>query len=216
MDDRDLMSIRADTLFTNDARGRMLRSNELKGRPAPRLFLGRTVTGHVVRFGERVPDEVARELAEIVNGQLAVDALPIRPSMLAPVREALSQHAPITREGGGPAYRFPESIARMGEVAQVTDANVKVVRDGAAVRYVGVSVVHQVPGEPDVLTGGFTRVLPADSGPGIGAGLKLETIAYARSRGYRAKHSALLADNVPMLRTDEAMGFRLYRQELKQ
>jgi GNAT acetyltransferase len=129
MDDRDLMRIRADTLFTYDARGRMRRTNEPGGRPAPRLFLGRTITGHVVRFGEAVPDDVARELTEIIERQPEVTALPVPPALPAAVREALERHAPISREGGGPAYRFPESIARPAEAVQVTDANVQVVRD---------------------------------------------------------------------------------------
>jgi GNAT superfamily N-acetyltransferase len=129
MDDRDLMGVRADTLFTYDARGRMLRTNEPEGRPAPRLFLGRTMTDHVVRFGEAVPDDVARKLTEIIERQPAADGFPVPPAVLASVGEALARHAPITREGGGPAYRFPESIARSAEVVQVTYANVEVVRD---------------------------------------------------------------------------------------
>ena len=129
MDDRDLMGIRAGTLFTYDARGRMLRTNEPEGRPAPRFFLGRMMTGHVVRFGEAVPDAVARRLTEIIERQPVADALPVPPAALAAVREELARHAPITWEGGGPAYRFPESISRPGEAVQVTDANVEVVCD---------------------------------------------------------------------------------------
>jgi GNAT acetyltransferase len=129
MDDRDLMGIRADTLYTYDASGRMLRTNEPDGSPAPRVFLGRTMTGHVVRFGEGVPDGVARQLTEIIERQAAGGALPVPPAALAAVREALERHAPISREGGGPAYRFPESVAWPAEVVQVTDVNVEVVRD---------------------------------------------------------------------------------------
>jgi hypothetical protein len=42
LDDRDLMEIRADTLFRHDLRGRMVCVNDPEGRPAPRLFLGQT------------------------------------------------------------------------------------------------------------------------------------------------------------------------------
>ena len=129
MDDRDLMGIRADTLFTYDARGRMLRTNEPEERPAPRLFLGRTMTGHIVRFGEELPDGVAREVTEIIEGEPPDGAFPVPPAVLAAVCNALTRHAPISRQGGGPAYRFPESTARPDEAVQVTDANVEVVRD---------------------------------------------------------------------------------------
>ena len=51
MDDRDLMAIQAATLFRFDECGRIVGSNEPNGTFAPRLFLGRTKGGHVVRYG---------------------------------------------------------------------------------------------------------------------------------------------------------------------
>ncbi len=132
MDDRDLMSIRADASFTYDARGRMLRTNEPREqerRPAPRLLLGRTTAGHVVRFGAAVPDAVARRLEEIVKRLPPAGDLRIPPAALAEVRETLAEHAPITTEGGGPAYRFPASIAQSGEAVRLTDASRELVRD---------------------------------------------------------------------------------------
>ena len=132
MDDRDLMRIRADTDFTYDARGRMLRSNEPRAaerRPAPRLFLGRTLAGHVVRFGAAVPDALSRRLEAILDRQPPVDDLHAPPAALTAVREALAGHAPITTEEGGPAYRFPASIASPGAAVRLTDANRALVRE---------------------------------------------------------------------------------------
>ncbi|MGH2349995.1 MAG: GNAT family N-acetyltransferase [Chloroflexota bacterium] len=132
MDDRGLMGIRADTGFTYDARGRMLRTNEPREaarRPAPRLFLGRTMAGHVVRVGAAVPDTLARRLEAIIDRQPRIGDLHAPPAALAALREALARHAPITTEGGGPAYRFPASIACPSEAIQLTDANRELVRD---------------------------------------------------------------------------------------
>ncbi len=129
MDDRDLMSIRADTDMTYDTRGRMLRTNEPDGRPTPRLFLGRTTAGHAVRFGSEVPDALARRLGEIIDRLPSPGDLRDPPAALAAVREALTRHAPITAEGGGPAYRFPASIVRPGEVIELLVANRELVRD---------------------------------------------------------------------------------------
>ena len=129
MDDRDLMRIRADTLFTYDARGRMLRTNDPDGRPAPHVFLGRTASGHVLRVGESVPDTVAHQVAEVVDRFPLAGALQVPPAALASVREVLERHAPATADSGGPAYRFPAASAPPGGAVRVTSANLDVVRD---------------------------------------------------------------------------------------
>ena len=123
------METDAGILFTYDVRGRMLRTNEPDGRPAPRLFLGRTAGGHVVRFGATVPEAVARQLTEIVERQPPVRDLQIPPPMHAAIRDILERHAPIAHERGGPAYRFPDALPPTGNAVPVTDANREVVRD---------------------------------------------------------------------------------------
>ncbi len=65
MDDAELIRIQADTLFTYDGRGRMVRDNYPDGGPAPRLFVGRTRRDAVVRFGATLPDPVVRRLAAV-------------------------------------------------------------------------------------------------------------------------------------------------------
>jgi len=107
MNELDLMRVRADTLFAHNAAGRMIASNEPSGRPAPRLFLERTTGGYVFRFGEAVSDRLAEELSA------RIARLPLPGDPCAPVPEdaalrvALEREAPVVREGGGPAYRFP-------------------------------------------------------------------------------------------------------------
>src|SRR5687767_3738985 len=104
MDDHALMGVRADTLWTYDGRGRMLRSNEPDSRPAPRLWVGRTTGGHVVRFGVAVPEDVAREVATIVEHQLEDGGMTVPASLGAALRPVLERHGPIKEWGGGPAY----------------------------------------------------------------------------------------------------------------
>jgi len=128
MNDRELMHTRAETLFAYDGRGRMLHSNSPDGHPAPRLFLGCTPAGYVVRFGAAVPDVLARRLAEIIERQPSSGDLHAPTAVLAALQEALEGQAPIKQEEGGPAYRFPASIARPSAVVQLTEANVQVAR----------------------------------------------------------------------------------------
>ena len=129
MDDRDLMNLHADALFTYDGRGRMVRSNEPDGSPAPRFLLGYTMDGSIVRFGQGVPDDLVCRLAEIVERYPATGTLQVPLPVLTAVREALERHALIGSEGGGPVYSFPEDIAQSSGVVQVTDVNVEVARD---------------------------------------------------------------------------------------
>jgi hypothetical protein len=129
MVDLSLMGILADTNFVYDARGRMVRINSPEGRPAPRVFLGRTMAGHVVRVGQALPDVLMRRIVETVEGLPAVDELPVTPAIPAAIREALEADAPIEREGSGPNYRFPEPIASPNGVVRITWANIAVVRE---------------------------------------------------------------------------------------
>lgn len=131
MGDLDLMQIRADTNFTYDGPGRMLRtraSREDQRGPAPRLFLGRTKDGYVVRFGATMPDALAERLEVIIDRQPPVEDLYALPPVLAEARKVLAQHVAITKEEAGPAYRFPEVIKRSEQVVQVTEENRELAR----------------------------------------------------------------------------------------
>src|SRR5262245_54301166 len=102
MDDRALMHIRADVLYTYDDPGRMLASNDLDRRPAPRLFLGRTRAGHVPRYGASLPDDVIAELAALIERQPPVKDLRVPLGLAGALRALLESRAPVTGEGGGP------------------------------------------------------------------------------------------------------------------
>jgi hypothetical protein len=130
MDDHALMNLYADTLFTYDARGRMLYSNEPRvqeRRPAPRLFLGRTRAGSVARFGASVSNTLAKRLAEIIDRLPPVD--PREPATpFTEIEELLKQDAPIIKTEAGPIYHFPAAIRSQGEAIRLTEANIEVVR----------------------------------------------------------------------------------------
>jgi GNAT acetyltransferase len=188
LNDRDLMGLHADTLFTYDARGRMLRSNEPDGRPAPRLFVGYTTRGYVVRFGELVPDDLAQRIGEIVERQDAVATLHVPPALLTTVREALEQHAHTTKERVGPAYLFPESIARSSEVVQVTAANVEVVRNTKP--WLLNELVDWWPAFAVVHDGAAVSVCFSSRIGAAAAEAGVDTIPAFRGRGYAAAVTA--------------------------
>ena len=129
MDDLTLMELKQDACWRRDARGRMIESNEPEPKPAPRVFLRRTLAGDAVRFGQTVPDALADQLTEIVRQQRPAtdlcDSFPARDAVVA----VLERQAPVTSEQGGPSYRFPDVLAMPSETVQVTDATLGLVRD---------------------------------------------------------------------------------------
>jgi len=116
-------------MFQYDAAGRILGSNEPNGKFGPRLFLGRTKDGHVARFGASVPDNVITRLEEIIAREPLGSDLSPEPVGMDAIREVLTEHAPVSREAGGPAYWFPETIVVPDGVVQLTDANSDLTRE---------------------------------------------------------------------------------------
>jgi hypothetical protein len=129
MDDRALMDIRAETIFTYDARGRMVGVNSPERRPAPRVFLGCTMAGRVLRFGDALSDAIVSRLRALIESQPAVEALPVAAALREEVRRMMEVDRSKVREGSGPNYRFPESIALPGHVVQVAATNIEIVRE---------------------------------------------------------------------------------------
>src|SRR5690348_5876285 len=126
VDDVVLMALRADTLFTYDERGRMALSNEpceIARRPAPRLFIGRTATGSILRMGADVPESLAERIAAVVSAEDQAVDVRVTPEHLAGMRMLLEQDGPVTEESSGPAYRFPDLIGSDGDVARLTEEN---------------------------------------------------------------------------------------------
>jgi hypothetical protein len=132
LNDVDLLRLELDTGFTYDEHGRMLLSNEPSetGRkPAQRVCLGRTKAGHIVRLRADVPDDVARQIEEIVAREPTDFDLTAPPVEHAAIGAALAQHAPVTDDGSGPTYRFPDAIPSLGEAVRLTDDTRDLVRD---------------------------------------------------------------------------------------
>lgn len=128
MDDGELMRLRLETSFVYDGRGRMLRDNDPDGRPAPRLLVARTPDGASYRVGHTVPDDIAAQLAAIIAGEPPAGDFRTPPAGVEALRMALAGDAPITEEGGGPAYRFPDTLTPPQEAVPITAADVDIVK----------------------------------------------------------------------------------------
>ena len=74
-------------------------------------------------------------------------------------------------------------------------------------RFVGLSTLWRSEGSPDVLYQGLTGVVRAYRGRGLAWALKMRTISYARSHGFRQIRTWNNTMNRPILNINEALGF---------
>lgn len=129
MDDRSLMRLHVETLFTHDSAGRLERVNEPNGGPAPRLFLGRTRNGCELRFRADVPAAVVEELALVAaSRKISADVghlLQIDPK---PYEVVLDQDARVSRTWTGPSFCFPPHLREPDNAVLVTESNPEILR----------------------------------------------------------------------------------------
>lgn len=129
VDDWRLLNLHTDILFTYDRDGRMVRSNEPRGRAAPRVLLCYTADAYLLRFGHAIPDALVRRITDVARETQDAWQLHRPPPVAATVRRLLQEHPPVTTEEAGPIYRFPRSVPCAGRAVQLTSNNVEVVRD---------------------------------------------------------------------------------------
>jgi hypothetical protein len=108
------LELQLEALFRADARGRLLHPNAPgeEGEPPPRFFFGRTRHGSLWRFGAGLPERTVAELARLASGERSDWPLEAEPERAAAMRARLEREAPITRVHHGPAFRFPDALAR--------------------------------------------------------------------------------------------------------
>lgn len=121
---RELITLQADALFTYDASGRMLRTNDPDSTPAPRVFLGRTREGNVLRVRHDISDDLAGRLAPLACAE-PVDADLEQPPVGASRIRALfgEESPPFGGSAGGPAFRFPEVLATPSTAVRLSESN---------------------------------------------------------------------------------------------
>jgi hypothetical protein len=132
VDDFSLLSLRADIDFTYDERGRMIATHEplpAARTPAPRLLLARSSGRQIVRVGSTIADDLADRLTTLAGALPRDDAITGPFGGTDRLRDALALDDPITAEGGGPAYRFPERGAPRVPVVLLTAGNRDLARE---------------------------------------------------------------------------------------
>ena len=124
---RELMRTHIDTLFTHDARGRIVSVNEPNGKPAPRFFLGRTMDGIEWRVRNDVGDALERELAAVCAEEIAGESFQLPADRSSKYENVLARVAPVERRWSGPAYSFPSELLA-SDAVEITHKNSDLLR----------------------------------------------------------------------------------------
>jgi hypothetical protein len=134
MHDLELMRLHVEALYLHDERQRLLGINQWSGGVAPRLFLGRTRSGHVLRFRADVDAELVAELTQIWEESLrGPDAagVPERPACARTLAAALAKRQPVERSWAGPAYAAPPAHGSPASgVVMIRGENAHLLRGG--------------------------------------------------------------------------------------
>lgn len=123
MDELELMQIHVEALYTHDARGRIVRVNELSGKPAARFFIGRTPKGNVVRVRDDVDDAAARALESLAAAEQWSEALLEPPYGATPYEAVLAAAQPIEHVEAGPSFWVARDLVRKPNAIRITLEN---------------------------------------------------------------------------------------------
>ena len=75
-------------------------------------------------------------------------------------------------------------------------------------RYVGLSYLQAMDGDPDTLEVGLTGVRREHRRQGIAAALKFHTLSFAKENGFQAIETGSDSTNEAILALNESVGFR--------
>jgi hypothetical protein len=106
-----LLAVEISTLFVADAAGGLVRMNERPGQRAPRVFLGRTREGDLLRFRDDL-DDADRDRVRAWAASLPPFTGEATPGALDGLRAALRGEG--AAGSAGPAFVLPELIAAEG------------------------------------------------------------------------------------------------------
>jgi hypothetical protein len=113
--DHALMQLHTAALYRLDSRDRLLAVNEPGDPHPPRLFFGRTRTGHLWRFRHDLTEALVDELETLLRAEPVGDDLSQPPRCLAALQAALAGDVPLSGTWNGPAWQFPDELPTFAE-----------------------------------------------------------------------------------------------------
>ena len=107
----DLLDLHIAVLFTQDEHGSLVATNDPEPDQviAPRLYLGRSQSGGVLRFRRGMKQSTCAALRELAAPELTSNDFNSEPVNRAAMVELLASEQPVENIYFGPAFRFPDS-----------------------------------------------------------------------------------------------------------
>ncbi|HEU5141023.1 MAG TPA: GNAT family N-acetyltransferase [Bacillales bacterium] len=115
MSDLELMELHVNVLFRHNSENRMTVVNEPPFNAAPRIYIGGTQEGCVVRYSNMLAESTVEELEGIMDDNPGAH--------LGEIIRILGSDQEINHFWMGPAYSFPDVRNRPTQSIRITDAN---------------------------------------------------------------------------------------------
>jgi hypothetical protein len=111
----EVMEQHVKVLFKHDDENRMTVVNEPPFDAAPRIFVGGTRQGNVIRYSNTLSESLVEKLEHRINTDSGID--------LGKVMGVLSTDRQITNFWTGPAFLFPDVRSKSTQAIQITESN---------------------------------------------------------------------------------------------
>ncbi|HET7578856.1 MAG TPA: GNAT family N-acetyltransferase [Bacillales bacterium] len=113
--DFELMERHVKVLFRHDDENRITVINEPPYERAPRIFVGATRFGNIIRYSNKLDESLVDELGQVIGADPGVD-----PGKIVRI---LCAERPINHFWIGPAFLFPDTNDRPTKAIQITESN---------------------------------------------------------------------------------------------
>jgi GNAT superfamily N-acetyltransferase len=188
------MRLHIATLFTHDAHGRLVRTNEPAGGAAPRFYLGRTRRARECRVRHDVSQPDADELIALGRADAPdIDDL-APPATTAAYEAVLARSAPVQKIWSGPAFHVGADVSRRPGAVAITADNVELLRTHFA-SWID-SAPNEYPMVVSVVDGAAVSVCSTVRRTPAAVQAGVETAPEFRGRGFGSVAVAAWADAV--------------------
>jgi GNAT acetyltransferase len=111
----ELMEIHTKVLFNHNEAGKITYINEPPYNVAPRIYIGSTKQGNVIRYLNQLSEVAIKEFEQVINSDPSIN--------LADIIQVISKDQPLSTVWIGPAFVFPNMSKKSSKVIKINQSN---------------------------------------------------------------------------------------------